>query len=143
MAKAPHPNYYWSASVVHLVKMEFCKKSFGERSNSSSERARRGEEDGMVVGGQGGVCGGGDGGESGGGNGLFWWIMEEEDGIVDGVMVVVVVGMEKEMEEKVVEVLVVKEVGRVAGQEGGIAQTHGNGLCWFVFWKEKERKKNE
>ena len=39
------------ASIVHFGKMEFCKRDFGERSNSLSERARRGEEDGVVRGG--------------------------------------------------------------------------------------------
>ena len=58
------------ASVVHMVKMEFWKRGFGERSYSSSERARRGEGDGMIVGGQGGVYGGGEGGEVGGENGF-------------------------------------------------------------------------
>ena len=63
---------YGGASVVKSEKLEFYKRSFGERTNSSSERARRGEEDGMVRGGQGGVGGGGDGGEGGGENGLSW-----------------------------------------------------------------------
>ena len=106
------------ASVVHLVKMEFCERDFGERSNSSSERARRGEEDGMVVGGQGGVYGGGDGGEGGGGNGLFGGKEEEEEDGGDGVVMVVVVGMEEEMEEKEVEELVVEKVEMVGGEDG-------------------------
>jgi len=59
------------ASVVKNERLEFWKRGFGERSNSSSERARRGEEDGVVRGGQGGVGGGGIGGEVNGGNGLF------------------------------------------------------------------------
>ena len=53
-----------SASLAHFLFLEFYKRSFGERTNSSSERARRGEENGMVVGGQGGVYGGGEGGET-------------------------------------------------------------------------------
>ena len=68
---SPSPSILWGASVAQNGRVEFCKRDFGERSNSSSERARRGERDGMVVGGQGGVYGGGDGGEGGGGNGLF------------------------------------------------------------------------
>ena len=52
------------ASLVENGKLEFYKRSFGERTNSSSERARRGEEDGMIVGGQGGVYGGREGGET-------------------------------------------------------------------------------
>ena len=56
----------WGASVVKNKKLEFCKKGFGERSNSSLERVRRGEEDGIVGGDQGGVGGGGNGGENGG-----------------------------------------------------------------------------
>ena len=56
---SPSPSILWGASVAQNGRVEFCKRDFGERSNSSSERARRGEEDGMVVGGQGGVCGGG------------------------------------------------------------------------------------
>ena len=39
------------ASLVEMVKMEFWKRDFGERSYSSLERALRGEEDGMVRGG--------------------------------------------------------------------------------------------
>ena len=55
---SPSPSILLGASVAQNGRVEFCKRDFGERSNSSSERARRGEEDGMVVGGQGGVCGG-------------------------------------------------------------------------------------
>ena len=40
-----------------MGKIEFCKRGFGERSNSSLERVRRGEEDGIVGGGQGGIGG--------------------------------------------------------------------------------------
>ena len=58
------------ASIVQNQKLEVWKRSFGERSYSSSERARRGEEDGMIRGGQGSVGSGGDGGEGGGGNGF-------------------------------------------------------------------------
>ena len=61
---SPSPSNHGGASVVHLENLEFCKRDFGVRSNSSLERARRGEEDGMVVGGQGGVGGGGNGGEA-------------------------------------------------------------------------------
>ena len=51
------------ASVVQIVKMGFCKRGFGERSNSSLERALRREEYGVVRGGQDGARGGGKGGE--------------------------------------------------------------------------------
>jgi len=39
------------ASVVKNERLEFWKRGFGERSNSSLERALRGEEDGAVGGG--------------------------------------------------------------------------------------------
>ena len=63
MAKAPSP-INGGASVVEMVKMEFWKRGFEERSYSSLERARRGEEDGMFGGGQDDVDGGGNGGEA-------------------------------------------------------------------------------
>ena len=65
------PSNHGGASLAHLKNLEFCKRDFGERSNSSLERARRGEENDIVGGGQGGVGGG----ENGDGvlevNGLF------------------------------------------------------------------------
>ena len=39
------------ASLAHMENLEFCKRDFGERSNSSLERSLRGEEDGTVGGG--------------------------------------------------------------------------------------------
>ena len=53
-----------------MEKIEFCKRGFGERSNSSLERARRGEEDGMFGGDQGGVDDGENGGEVNGEDGF-------------------------------------------------------------------------
>ena len=94
--------------------LEFCKRDFGERSNSSLERALRGEEDGVVGGGQGAVGGGGYGGEALEVNGFLGGKEEEEDD-GDGV---VVVGMVEEMEERKVEELemkVVEELEKVAG----------------------------
>ena len=140
---SPSPSNHGGASLDHLKNLEFCKRDFGERSNSSLERARRGEEDGMVVGGQGGVCGGGEGGEGGGGNGLSWWKKEKKDGVVVDVMVVVIVGMEEEMEGRMVEKLVEMVEERVAGQ----GKHHG----WFlgavgsfsVGGKKEEKNNNE
>jgi len=54
-----------------MEKMEFCKRGYGERSNSSLERARQGEEDGIVGAGKGDVGGGGNDGEVLEVNGLF------------------------------------------------------------------------
>ena len=68
---SPSPSNNGVASLAHLENLEFCKRDFGERSNSSLERALRGEEDGVVRGGQGGVGGGENGGEVLEVNGLF------------------------------------------------------------------------
>ena len=65
------PSNHGGASLAHLENLEFCKKDIGERSNSSLERALRGEEDGVVHGGQGGVGGGENGGKVLEVNGLF------------------------------------------------------------------------
>jgi len=134
------------ASIVQNQKLEFWKRSFGERSYRSSERARCGDEGGMVVGGQGGVYGGGEGGEVGGENGLFGRKEEEEEGGGDGGMVVVVVEMKEEMEEVEVVLLVVKmEVEEV---ENGWPKE----APWLRFaamlsvgckWKRKKEKVKE
>jgi len=52
--------------------MGFCKRCFGGRIYSSSERGWRGGEDGMLGGGYGGAGGGGDGGEVDGEDGFLW-----------------------------------------------------------------------
>ena len=59
---SPSPSKLWGASVEQNGFLEFYKRAFRERSNSSLERVRREEEDGVVRGGQDGVCGGRDGG---------------------------------------------------------------------------------
>ena len=110
VAKAPSPSNHEGASVVHLKNLEFCKRDFGERSNSLLERVLRGEKDGVVRSGQGGVGCGENGGEVLEVMGCFGGKMEEEDGGEDGVVVVVVVGMEEEMEGRMVEELVVAKV---------------------------------
>jgi len=99
----------------------------------------------MVVGGQGGVYGGGEGGEVGGENGLFGRKEEEEEGGEYGVVVVVVVGMEEEMEGRMVVEFVVEMEGRGGAswlaKEAAMAQV---GLLFsFSGNKEEERMNNE
>ena len=73
--------------------------------------------------------------------GYFGGKKEEEEGVVVDVMVVVVVGMEEEMEGRMVEELVVEMEGRVAGQG-----RQGGCLCccsWpVVGWKWRRKKGN-
>ena len=62
--------------------------------------------------------------------------MEEEEGIVDGVMVVVVVGMEEEMEEKMMVEFGVEMVEIVSGKDGSVAGQR-RAMAAIALWKRK------
>jgi len=72
---------------------------------------------------------------------LFWLEMEEEDGDEDGVVVVVVVGMEEEMEGRMVEEMVVKLVEEMEMVGGGDGRPKGSWVAAFAVgacWKMKK-----